>query len=70
MLLCYSSERKGREKKLYFYQLKKKNDALSKNNERRAATIPVLSQMSHPMHLVEPGSHLVRALKSHVVQGI
>lgn len=69
MLLFYSSERKGREKKLYFYQLKK-NDALSKNNERRAATIPVLSQMSHPMHLVEPGSHLVRALKSHVVQGI
>lgn len=31
--------------------------------------IPVLSQMSHPIDLGQPGSHLANSLKSHIVQG-
>lgn len=32
--------------------------------------IPVLSQMSHPIDLGQPGSHLALSLKSHIVRGM
>lgn len=73
MLLCYSIERKAGEKKkkaLFLSVKKKKNDHLSKNNVRRTPTIPVLSQMSHPIDLGQPGSHLALSLKSHIVRGM
>ena len=62
-----------REKKKALFlsvKKKKKNDHLSKNNVRRTPTIPVLSQMSHPIDLGQPGSHLVLSLKSHIVRGM
>lgn len=72
MLLCYSIERKAGEKKkkALFLSEKKKKDHLSKNNVRRTPTIPVLSQMSCPIDLGQPGSHLALSLKSHIVRGM
>lgn len=71
MLLCYSIERKaGGKKKSFISVCKKKKDHLSKNNVRRTPTIPVLSQMSRPIDLGQPGSHLALSLKSHIVRGM